>query len=238
MLRQIKHPLPVLSGSNPQENLQQSQTAKEYGRALRAWPARVQSDNVWREATSLIFHFSLQGLPTTGQRPLSNNHSTIVRGLIGRRMLVFVYESTRNSCTEHTEASGRSRSLAGGACRRFRDRPDLRQPARTRVGGPERHGARKTSARPLLKYRRVFQGTAPRRGTAEAIEGWSAKEKVAVSGPLRLFGPTMPVAGWSPDRPAARQTRPPHPRSHQRTPHPASALPGSAHAGLDHRPPP
>ena len=59
LLRQIKHPLPVLSGLNPQENLHQFQTAEEYGRALRAWPARMQSDNVWREAASLAFHVSL-----------------------------------------------------------------------------------------------------------------------------------------------------------------------------------
>jgi hypothetical protein len=106
------------------------------------------------------------------------NHSTIVRGLIGVRMLVSVYESTRIGCTEHTEASGRSRSLAGGACRRCRDRPDLCQPARTRTGGPERRGTRKTGARPLLKYRRVFQGAARRRGCAEAIEGRPTAGKI------------------------------------------------------------
>jgi hypothetical protein len=80
------------------------------------------------------------------------NHSTIVRGLIGFRLLVSVYEGTRISCTEHTEASGRSRALAGGAGRRCWDRPDLCQPARTRTGGSGRCGTRKTRARPLLKY--------------------------------------------------------------------------------------
>jgi hypothetical protein len=47
LLRQVKHPLPILSASNPQENLHQFQTTEVYGRALRAWPARVQSANVW-----------------------------------------------------------------------------------------------------------------------------------------------------------------------------------------------
>jgi len=45
----------------------------------------------------------------------------------------------------------------------------------------ERHGTRKTGARPLFKHRRVFQGTARRRGGAEAVEGRStAKEIVPV----------------------------------------------------------
>jgi hypothetical protein len=113
------------------------------------------------------------------------NHSTIVRGLIDCRMLVSVYESTRIGCTEHTEASGRSRTLAGGAGRRCRNRPDLCQPARTRAGGPKRHDTRKTGARPLLKYRRVFQGTARWRSCAEAVEG----RPTAGKKPLRRIDP-------------------------------------------------
>jgi hypothetical protein len=69
LLRQIEHPLPVLSGLNPQENLHQFQTAEHYGRVPQAWPGRVQFDNVWREAASLIFHVSLQGSSDGGQRP-------------------------------------------------------------------------------------------------------------------------------------------------------------------------
>lgn len=125
----------------------------------------------------LSFISCSKGPPTTGQRPPSINHSTIVRGLIDCRMLVSVYESTRNSCTEHTEASGRSRYFARGAGRRCRDRPNLCQPARTRAGGPERYSARKAGARPLLKHRRVFQGPARRRGRSEAVKGRSTAKK-------------------------------------------------------------
>ena len=166
-----------MSGSNPQENLHQFQTTEVYGRALRAWPARLQSGNVWRQAAALIFHGLAPRVFRRPARPPLNNHSTIVRGLIDCRMLVFVYESTRIGCTEHTEASGCSRSLAGSAGGRCRDRPNLCQPARTRTGGPERHDTRKTGARSLLKHRRVFQGTARWRGCAEAVEGRSATGK-------------------------------------------------------------
>src|SRR4051812_48532072 len=106
LLRQIKYPLPVLSGLNPQENPHQFQPAEGYSRALRAWPARLQSDNAWREAASLIFHGLAPRVFRRPARPPLNNHSTIVRGLIDCRMLVSVYESTRTGCTEHTEASG------------------------------------------------------------------------------------------------------------------------------------
>src|SRR3954465_5011953 len=77
LLRQIKHPLPIPSGSNPQENLHQFQTTEVYGRALRAWPARVQSDNVWREAAALIFHLLLRarggGPPSPARGAMKNS---------------------------------------------------------------------------------------------------------------------------------------------------------------------
>jgi hypothetical protein len=184
----------------------------------------------------LPFMFRFRGAPMDRRTTAIVNHSTIVRGLIGCRMLVSVYESTRIGCTEHTEASGRSRSLARGAGRRCRDRPDLCQPARTRTGGPECHGARKAGSRPLLKHRRVFQGAARRRGTAEAVEGRPTTGKIARKWSLRR--PTTPVARLSPDRSAAPQTRRPHLWSHQRTPHPVSVLRGSGHSGSDPRPPP
>jgi hypothetical protein len=122
---------------------------------------------------------------SNGGQPLPINRSTIVRGLIGYRMLVLVYASTRIGCTEHTEASSRSRSLARGAGCRCRDRPDLCQPSRTKPGEPDRRGARKTGSRPLLKYRRVFPGATRRRGGAEAVEGRSTTGKIAVVIPGR-----------------------------------------------------
>ena len=135
LLCQIEHPLPVLSGFNPEENLNQFQTLENYGRTRRARPGRAQYYDVWREAASLAFHVSLRA--QRGDAAFTLNHSTIVRGLIGRRMLVFVYEGTRNSCTRTYGNFGSPRTLAGGACRRCRHRPDLCQPARTRTGGPE-----------------------------------------------------------------------------------------------------
>jgi hypothetical protein len=119
------------------------------------------------------------------------NHSTIVRGLIGCAMLVIVYETTRIGCTEYTEASGCSRPLAGGAGRRRRNRPDLCQPARTRTGESDRRSARKTGSRPLLRYRRFFQGTARRRSGAEAVEGRSTARKK----PLRWIASVARMSG-------------------------------------------
>src|SRR3954447_4484287 len=78
LLRQIKHPLPVLSGLNPQENFHQFQATEVYGRALRAWPAHVQSDSVWREAAALIFHLLLRargGAPPSPARGAVKNSS-------------------------------------------------------------------------------------------------------------------------------------------------------------------
>src|SRR3954454_15049706 len=78
--------------------------------------------------------------------------------------MILLDESRRVGRSKHTEASGCAGSLAGGACRRCRDRPDLCQPPRTRTGESERRGARKAGARAVVEHRGIFHGTPGRGG--------------------------------------------------------------------------
>jgi hypothetical protein len=107
--------------------------------------------------------FPVVGRPSAAGADACNS-GPIVRGLMGSRLMILFDESRRAGRSKHTQASGRSRALAGGACRRCRDRPHLCQPSRTGAGESDRRGSRKLARALASKIEELF--TTPRAGEA------------------------------------------------------------------------